>query len=117
MPPKYGRLRRTKPRMVFIDVWLGDGDGEIEEDLGELVYMFGRNQLGCQHSICAFGRMKEFVWWEEIVGILRNGRAIIRVSMNIAEIGRREEEDRESPMSKISVQIENGRGGTYLYNR
>ena len=61
MRPQYDCLRRTKIRSGFIDVWLGDG--EIGGDLGESFYMFGRNQLGCQHPRFACDRSKEFVRW------------------------------------------------------
>ena len=40
--------------------------GEIEEYLGELVYIFGKNQLGCQYPICACGRPKELARGEGV---------------------------------------------------
>ena len=51
---------------------------------------------------------------EEAVRSMRNGRAIRRASMDIAEIGRRREDNRESPRSKISMRIANGRSGEDL---
>ena len=58
MRPQYGRLRKCEIGKGFSDVWLADG--EIEDDLGGLVKMFGRNQLGCQYPIRACGEMEEF---------------------------------------------------------
>ena len=97
-------------RNIFIDIWLKDA--EIEEGIGRLVYMLGKNQLGCPYPRCACGRMKEFERGEEVARSLRNGRAIGRSIMDIDEI--RRESDRESTMCKIDVRIENGRIGQYL---
>ena len=56
--PQYGRPRRTKIRRVLIDIRMG-GE-EIEEDFGESVYMFDRNQLACQHPSFGCGRTQDF---------------------------------------------------------
>ena len=57
--------------------------------------------------------MEVFLIGEAVVRSLRNGRAIRRASMDIAET-RRREENREPPRRKIAVRIENGRNAAYL---
>ena len=58
MQPEYGMLRRSELRKAFREIWI-DGQ-EVEMDLGELINMFGRNQLGCQDQGCVSGQVEEF---------------------------------------------------------
>ena len=44
--PQCLMLMRSKIRKVFSEMWLGDE--ELEVDLGELVNMLGRYQIGCR---------------------------------------------------------------------
>ena len=46
-------VERSRIRNVFIEMRMGDKG--IEGGLGELVNMFGRNQLGCQDQRCSCG--------------------------------------------------------------
>ena len=81
----------AKIRRLISDVWL---EGvEIEGDLGELVNMFGRNQLGSQYPSCVGVEMKEFPrgGGGELVRSLGNGRMSRRASIDISEIRRRAE--------------------------
>ena len=59
---QYGGLRRTKIRKIFSDIWLEDE--EIEEALGKLANMFGKNQLRCLYPSCACGKMEGFLIWK-----------------------------------------------------
>ena len=71
-------------------------DGEIKEDLGELVNIFGRKHLGFQYPSGACGAVGEFARWGEVARSLRNGRMVRRASIGIADISSRAESD---PMS------------------
>ena len=71
---------------VFKSAWLIDD--EIEGDLGELVYMVDKNQLGRQHPRCVCDKMKEFQRGERTVRSLKNMRVAGRANADIAYVRR-----------------------------
>lgn len=103
-------LRRSAIRKVSGGEWLED-EG-IEADLGGLVNMSGRDQLGCPDSQCVCEQCKDYSRGGELAKSLRNGRTASRASIDISEIGRRAGSRRA--IEWVPVRIVNERQGEDL---
>ena len=104
--PKYGISRRSRERKVCIGVWIEDE--ELEDDVGELLNMFARNQLWCQYAQSVCEQAGGFPRGDEVAKSLRSGRLVRRASIDASEIIRSESDPRSRRAEGIPVRIVNG---------